>query len=481
MSNGLLRGLLLAIVMAPAAVAAQPTVGLFPANGAAGVNPDAHLVLTFDKPPMIGDAGLIRIYDSADGGLVDTLDLSIPASPNPTGRSSAVGTSANRAPSDGTYQVDLIGGLDFHFRPIIVHDNVATIYPHHGVLKYGHSYRVTIDPGVLTSASAAAPSSWTFTTKAAPPSPDATKVTVAADGSGDFNTVQGAIDFAPPHPANPLTIFIKDGHYEELVYMSGKSNLILRGQSRDGVVVGYGNNSAFNPPKAGPSRRPAFSIQDSHDIQLSNFTIENEFIGQAEALLISGERNIIDHMTLNGSGDALTLYGSVYMADSRLIGDGDTILGYGPAFFIRSEIDSIGPFTWTRNSEETHGNVFVDCTFIAINKPLPWTTAPSGEGQRVDASFARAPYNGGRYFPYAEMVLIDAKVSGEPPAGWGEVYDPAHVHFWEYNSTDLNGRPVDVSRRSPNSRQLTRPADSETIDNYSRPEFVLGGWKPVVR
>lgn len=45
----------------------------------------------------------------------------------------------------------------------------------------------------------------------------------------------------------------------------------------------------------------------------------------------------------------------------------------------------------------------------------------------------------------------------------------------------MDGRPVDMSRRHPVSRRLTLPDDAQIVADYSRPEFVLGGWKPVVR
>src|ERR1017187_635158 len=55
----------------------------FPANHATHVNPDTHLVLTFSSPPTVGKAGQIRIYDADGHHLVDSLDLSIPAGPDP--------------------------------------------------------------------------------------------------------------------------------------------------------------------------------------------------------------------------------------------------------------------------------------------------------------------------------------------------------------------------------------------------------------
>jgi pectinesterase len=481
----------------PQAVPTDAAPVRFPANNAKNVNPDTHLALTFASPPTIGTSGLIRIYDAADNTLVDTLDMSVSTSPNPLGRSAASTEAERQAQGASTkmadYQVTTIGGTDFHFFPIIVRGNAATIYPHNGKLTYGKTYIVKMDAGVLKPVgNASGFTDWTFTTKAAPPKSDATRLVVAADGSGDFNTVQGAIDFAPAKPARRIEIFIKDGTYEELVFMRGKSDLTFRGEDREKVVVTYPNNSAFNPPRGGPSRRPAFSIYESTGIQLSTFTIRNTFIGQAEALLVRGQHIVLDRMTLNGSGDALTTYGTIYMADSKLTGDGDTILGYAALFCLRCEVHSVGPFTWTRTPQGSHGNVFVDSTFIAVDKPLPWTVNPDGTGGRTSSKvLARLPRNGpvdapGANFPYAEMVLINAKTDGVPPEGWGPVQEPpdfdsSNVRFMEHNTRDIQGRPVDISQRHPIVRQLTLPKDAETIANYSKPEFVLGGWKPVVQ
>ena len=490
--------LLSLIAFMTSAQAQSKTPRLSPANKASNVSPDTQLVLTFSAPPTIGASGLVRVYDAQDGSIVDTLDLAIPSSPRPNGRAARM-TEAERvalgaSTQMSSYQVNTIGGVDFHFFPIIVRGNKATIYLHNDKLKYGRVYRVSVDPGVLTTAEGQAVSiastDWSFSTKPAPPATGVERVVVAADGSGDFNTVQGAIDFAPASPAKRLTILVKKGNYEELVFMQGKSNLTIRGEDREGVQVGYPTNSAFNPPRGGPSRRPAFSIYNSNDIQLSTFTINNYFIGQAEALLVRGERVVIDRMTLNGSGDALTTYGTMYMVDSKLSGHGDTILGYAALFCLRCEIHSVGPFTWTRTPQGSHGNVFVNSTFIAVDEPLPWTVNPDGTGgQKSSKVLARLPRNGpgssAPNFPYAEMVLINSRVSGVPPEGWGPVedapgFDSSNVRFWEFNTVDLQGRPVDVSQRHPISKQLTQPKDAATIALYSAPESVLGGWRPVV-
>ncbi|HKW17494.1 MAG TPA: pectinesterase family protein [Terriglobales bacterium] len=496
--------LLAAFAVLPAQVEARTaSVVRFPANNAARVNPDTHLVLTFSSPPSLGHSGQIRIYDAADHHVVDTLDLSIPAGPDPSHRianpppgipldpsiptSPTTTTPAVRVtPADlHDYQLNTIGGLpDFHFYPIIIHGSVATIYPHNNILKYGRKYIVQIDPGVLTLAGGAfkgftTNDSWHFTTKPAPPLANATRLVVAADGSGDFNTVQGAVDFVPDSPSKRVTIFIKNGNYEEIVFFQNKSNITLRGEDQDKVQVGYGNNSAFNPPQPGPNRRCAFSVYESTGIELTNFTLNNYFFGQAEALLIYGSKNIVNHMIIKGSGDALNLRGSVYITHSTIIGDGDTILGVGPAFFRSCEIRSVGPFMWIRNTEENHGNVFVDCTFTAISRPFPPGPATVAIRNLSSPVLARLPNNHGRNYPYAEAVLINCRLNGIPPVGWGPIDgDTSHLHLWEFHSADATGHPVDTSQRNAASRQLSEPQDAQTIANYSDPAFVLGGWKP---
>jgi pectinesterase len=185
-------------------------------------------------------------------------------------------------------------------------------------------------------------------------------------------------------------------------------------------------------------------------------------------------------MTVRGSGDALNLRGSVYLTDSTIIGDGDTILGVGPAFFNHCELQSIGPFMWIRNTEANHGNVFVNCTFIARERTTQQATAP--DRPAFSAVLARLPNNHGLNYPYAEAVLLHCRLEDIPPVGWGPVdADAGHLHLWEFDSAGVDGKPIDTSQRHPASRQLTLPQDSKTIANYSNPAFVLDGWNPLSR
>jgi len=483
-----------------------PSVSRFPADKGTNINPDTHLALTLASAPTLGKSGKIRIYDASDNRLVDSLDMSIPAGPPSAGRVPATPmtpvpyqyfpgrriTNANTVPgtpsgvavpTPNTAQLTIIGGFSdaFHFYPVIIHDNVATIHPHNNLLDYNKRYYVQIDPGVLTVADGsftgiAGTQGWTFSTKKSPPNADSARLVVAADGTGDFNTVQGAVDFIPDNNPKRVTIFIKNGTYEEIVYFRTKTNITFQGEDRNKVVVTYANNEVFNPhpanvgtnevPGTFPSRRATFMGDNSNGIHLINFSIRNTSNGQAEGLLLTGSQNIVSNMSIAGSGDALQVNGSTYLEDCLIEGAGDTILGRGPAFFNRCELRSRGVFMWIRNTEANHGNVFLNSRFQTTGNGL--------------TEIARAPTNNGKNYPFAEAVLINCVLGGISPVGWGAMGgDTTNMRYWEYNSTNASdGKPVDVSQRKPESRQLTLPKDADTIANYSNPSYVLGGWKP---
>ncbi|MGA2070068.1 MAG: pectinesterase family protein [Sedimentisphaerales bacterium] len=483
----------------------RQTISCWPADKAKEVNPDTHLVLIFPGKPTLGNSGQIRIYDAADDRLVDVLDMNIPAGPTTSDRTqvsytttpyeyvSGRFTNANTKPGtpSGTalatpdnYQLTIIGGFTdaFHFYPVIIHDTVATIYPHNNLLEYNKTYYVQIDPGVLSLSDGSfsgitGKTGWTFKTKKNPLPGNPQRLVVSGDGSGDFSTVQGAVDFLPDNNPNRVTIFIKNGTYEEIVYFRNKTNITFLGEDRDKTIVCYANNEVFNPhpsnvatnemPGTFPSRRAAFMGDNSKGIHLVNFTVKTTAKGQAEGLLLAGGQNIVSNVNIEGSGDALQVNGSVYLTDCRITGDGDIILGRGPAFLNRCQLISHGgAYMWIRNTSANHGNVFLNCRFQT-------------EGAR-ETEIARAPTNKGKDYPYCEAVLLNCALAGISSAGWGPVGpDTSNIHYWEYNSSNISdGKPVDVSRRHPASRQLTKDKDAEIIANYSNPSYVLGGWSP---
>ncbi len=476
------------------------TVKLIPADGAIDVCPDTHLSLTFSETPKLGDSGMIRIFDAATGELVDSLDMSIPAGPTasrkygpecdytkipydyarttvPTNRDTQPGTPSGTAePTPPEYQLTIIGGFTdaFHFYPVIVHDSVATIYPHNNMLEYGHSYKVVVDAAVFECDSTpfAGIGQWEFKTKAQAPSGN--RVSVDASGKGDFCTVQGALDYVPDSASENYYIDIAAGDYEELVYARNKTNLHIKGAGMKETRVHYANNEVFNPhpltvktnewPGTFPSRRAAFMLDNCHDVTIQDVAIATDLKGQAEGILLNGDRIALRRVHIIGSGDAIQANGTIYMEECELDGGGDTFLGRGSVFAYRCNLrNDGGPFTWVRNTKGNHGDVFVECSFSTFN------------GRPVD--FGRCPDNGRSSYPYAEQVLISCKVSETIPEGWSAIGRKTAC-FMEYNTCDLKtGKPVDTTKRHRWSRQLTK-RDAKLIQDYSTPSFVLKGWTP---
>lgn len=491
---------------APVYGKSNKTVTLFPAVQAVNVNPDTYLRLTFPDKPKLGQNGKIRIYDAISDKLIDSLDLRIPAGPTvsrtygpectytkvpydyarnkmATNRDTSPGTPSGTAePTPTDYQLNIIGGFTdaFHFHPVIIKDNTATVYLHNNMLEYGRTYYVTIDDGVLSSSQShfsgfgKKDRYWSFTTKATAPSEKDTLV-VDASGRADFTTIQGALDYIPDFSVQPYVILIKAGDYEEIIYARNKTNVKIQGEGMGKTKIHYANNEVFNPhpltvktnewPGTFPSRRATFMLDNCHHIVLENMTIATDLEGQAEGLLLNGECIALYNVHIIGSGDALQANGTVYMEECELDGGGDTILGRGSLFAYKSNFrNSGGAFTWVRNTAGYHGDVFVECTFSTNNKSM--------------ADFGRTKTNHGSSYPDAELVFINCKTKNIIPEGWSTIGEKT-ARMYEYQTRDIEtGRLVETSKRHPYSRQLKDGKDDALIHCYQIPAFVLRGWHP---
>ena len=71
---------------------------------------------------------------------------------------------------------------------------------------------------------------------------------VAADGSGNYKTIQEAVDAAPEKQAKPWLIFVKNGSYEEQVVIPKEKPYIhLIGQDKDKTIIHLSLNVGGKP------------------------------------------------------------------------------------------------------------------------------------------------------------------------------------------------------------------------------------------
>ncbi len=296
-------------------------------------------------------------------------------------------------------------------------------------------------------------------------------VTVAADGSGQFKTVQEAVDSAPE---GNIRIDIKPGEYRNLITIA-TNGVELRGlgkQPQDTVLV-Y-DNSAGTPGPDGRqlgTGRSGTVMLTGDDFLAENLTIANDFEkrhtrsnqgSQAVALHVTGDREVFRKVRFLGFQD--TLYadsklchgpanpdGSAchaarqYYSDCYIEGHVDFIFGDAKAVFDKCEIhvlphvmDTITAQSRLRPTEDS-GYVFRDCTVTAADIP---------PGSPQDILLGR-PWRA-----YSTVIFIDTDFKAPlDPAAWKEWNGAlATSTYAEYKS---HGQSGDITKRIAPSKQLT--------------------------
>jgi pectin methylesterase-like acyl-CoA thioesterase len=273
----------------------------------------------------------------------------------------------------------------------------------------------------------------------------------------------------PAGNTEPVVISVRRGTYREIVFVERKHNLTLRGDDRAATVIATANNENLQN-KQGSKVRALVGFENVHDLVIENLTLHNttpQGGSQAEALRIDpGERVIVRNANFLSRQDTLLLTGSVYVSDSYVEGNVDYVWGKGTAYFERVELKTIGRAGWNvqaRNPAERFGYVFVDSILSADSNVSGHLLA------RIDAT----------RFPASHVAYVGCRMTpAVAPIGW-EITPPgttatSGIRFWEYGSLDLDGKPLDISKRHPVARRLTKSEAAKMRDK----KYVFGGWDP---
>ncbi|WP_168207539.1 pectinesterase family protein [Microlunatus elymi] len=361
----------------------------------------------------------------------------------------------------------------FRYRPFEVdhRHGVVTVHPPFE-LAPATWYRIEID-GRATE--------WAFRTRPALPAV-LDQLRVAADGTADFCTVQGAIDAAPTGLDRPVIITVAAGHYRELCFIAEhRPPMIIRGAGRGRTVISYANNNRLNGV-ASDSRcrlrrlgdrdlyngwRANVGV-DAADVSFEDLTMINTTGpggSQAEAFRGNHERLLLNRVELIGHQDTVRVQGRAFLTECRISGTVDFVWGTGAVYHWRNEFRSraAGYVFQVRNGADERGHVLRDCRF-------------SREGAVVDRSvwIARTDTSA---FPHSEVSLIDCTLDRHiAPSGYLITGDgPATaVRFAETGSRAPDGSRVDLSLRTAAMRRPDRRRTAADAD----PATVLDGWVP---
>lgn len=296
-------------------------------------------------------------------------------------------------------------------------------------------------------------------------------IVVAQDGSGDFTTVQAAINAVPDYrKAGPTRIYIKKGMYKEkIVIAESKQGVQLIGE--DGAVLTY-DDYAQKPNIFGEGKGTSGSGSIyifGPDFFAENITFENTSgpVGQAVACHVAGDRAVFRRCRFLGFQDTLYTFGEntrEYYEDCYIEGTVDFIFGKATAVFNRCELRSkhTGGFLTAPATPQSssYGYVFYDCKLTA------------DEGVEAGSVWLSRPWR-----PYGKTVFIRCKM-GEHirPEGWnnwGKTDNERTAYYAEYQ---CYGKGADTSRRVAWSHQL------KDASAYDMTDILKGtdGWNPLL-
>jgi pectinesterase len=296
-------------------------------------------------------------------------------------------------------------------------------------------------------------------------------IIVAQDGSGDFKTVQQAIDSIPPGNTAVKIVYIKTGSYHEKIHIK-QPFVHLIGADAAATILTYDDFAK----KIGPTGKPlgtfgSLSVSvTGNDFEADNITFENpavprKAVAQTVALGVDSDRAVFRNCRMLANQD--TLYansGRQYYDDCFIRGDVDFIFGNAAAVFDHCEIQSSGKGYITAQSRiddsQTTGYVLTNCKLTAA------AGVPDG-----------SVYLGRPWRPHARVVYLHCDLGPQiNPAGWLKWRPTDHDMKVFYAEYDCTGPGAATNQRVAWSRQLTKPE----AQPFEMETFLKGSddWKP---
>jgi len=307
---------------------------------------------------------------------------------------------------------------------------------------------------------------------------------VAADGSGDYYSIQRAIDVAPETGA---VISVAPGVYRERLRIT-KPHIHIRSPYDDPrrTVVVFDASAGT----AGGTLKSATVDVMASDFLAENLTFANDWNAthpqlpkgsQALALKLTGDRAVLRNVHLLGNQDTLYV-GSLdcdgpngrpctparaYFERCLIAGNVDYIFGDGKAFFQECEI---------RNTPHEGGYVtaqgkhYPEQDSVFVFQSCRLTAEPGVAGVWL----------GRPWRDYASVVFLDSEMGPHvEPAGWRE-WHPGETNRIEtvfYAERGSHGPGAPGGRRDPHTHLLSAPE----AERFGRQEVLAGtdGWDPT--
>lgn len=254
---------------------------------------------------------------------------------------------------------------------------------------------------------------------------------VALDGSGDFTSIQKALDACKIFPDQRITIHVKNGIYNEKVaVLSGNTQISIIGESIDKTIISFGDYfDKINRGRNSTFYTSTLKVEAS-DFVLENITVENSAgpVGQALALHVEGDRCVFRNCRFLGNQDTVYAAGKFsrqYFYNCYIEGTTDFIFGEATAVFEQCSLHAkANSFLTAASTAEgkPFGFVFLNCKI----------TAASG----VDNVFLGRPWRS-----FAKVAFLNCEMGSfivsEGWDNWSNTENEKTAQFAEYNNAGV--------------------------------------------
>ncbi|MCO7174977.1 pectinesterase family protein [Sporolactobacillus kofuensis] len=292
-------------------------------------------------------------------------------------------------------------------------------------------------------------------------------IVVAQDGTGDYTTIQDAVNAIPSDNTMRTIIYIKNGIYKEKVSIP-QDYVSIIGESRDQTVIDwddYGGTNGQSGNVGSTFASQTVGVTGDY-FRASNLTIKNSreprvTYGTAVALSVKSDQAVFENMKIISHQDTLyTGSGRQYYHNSYIEGDVDFIFGEAPAVvFDHSEIHSNGTSGYVTAAAQSNES---DKGFVFLNSRLT-----------KDDSVTRV-YLGRPWKNNPKTTFINTWMDDHiDPSGWSKWSNTLNHELASYAEYNSMGPGANAAKRVSWSKQLS----AQEASAFTLPR-IFNGWDP---
>lgn len=278
--------------------------------------------------------------------------------------------------------------------------------------------------------------------------------TVAKDGTGDYKYIQDAIDAMRVYPLARITLYIKNGVYNEKIELpANNTDVTFIGESVEKTIITFNDYSGRGKHTTFTSYTAKIS---GNRFIAENITFANTAgpVGQALALYVDADKAVFRNCRFLGNQDTIFAAGEnarQLFVDCYIEGTTDFIFGPSTAVFqnctIRAKSNSYITAASTTEGKN-FGYVFLDCKITADST--------------VTKLFLGRPWRAHAKTAFIRCEL-PKQIATEGWNNWGNPANETTVRYVEYKST---GEGASVAKRVAWSKQLSdKEAKEYTVEN----------------